>query len=70
MKVGCREAPDFFVIILFLFFVFEADCLPFPEMVVLDIALEMFVIVLSLVLGAVAVFYGTGGAVVVAGKAR
>ena len=39
-------------------------------MVVLDIALEMFVIVLSLVLGAVAVFYGTGGAVVVAGKAR
>ena len=62
--------PIFFVIILFLFFVFEADCLPFPEMVVLDIALEMFVIVLSLVLGAVAVFYGTGGAVVVAGKAR
>ena len=39
-------------------------------MVVLDIALEMFVIVLSLVLGAVAVFYGTGGAVVVTGKAR
>ena len=62
--------PIFFVIILFLFFVFEADCLPFPEMVVLDIALEMFVIVLSLVLGAVAVFYGTGGAVVVAGKTR
>ena len=70
MKVGCREAPDFFVIIPFLFFAPYADGLPFSEMLVLEIALEVFVIVLSLVLGAVAVFYGTGGAVVVAGKTR
>ena len=70
MKVGCREAPDFFCFYIFPVFAFEVDCLPFSEMLVLEIALEVFVIVLSLVLGAVAVFYGTGGAVVVAGKAR
>ena len=62
-----------FLFVFYCVFVFFFVCLLYLLFSIVDrvlIVFIVFVIVLSLVLGAVAVFYGTGGAVVVAGKAR
>ena len=70
MKVGCREAPDFFCFYIFTFLALSVVCLSGSVLGIADGVFVAFVIVLSLVLGAVAVFYSTGGAVVVAGETR
>ena len=69
MKIGCREAPDFFVV-FYCVFVFFFVCLLYLSFSIVDRVLILFVIVLSLAFSATAVFYGASGAVVIACETR
>lgn len=72
MKIGCREAPDFFVCILLCFCLLFV-CLLYLLFSIVDrvlIVFIVFVIVLSLTFSATAVFYSASRAVVIACETR